>query len=165
MNLGEWLGRPVPKGVLVDTNLLVLFIVGCVNRDRISRFRRTAKYTETDFDLLVQVMESFQRRYTLAHVLAEVSNLTQLSGSEGDRARNILRETISIFDERPIPSAVAATYPHYQRLGLTDAAIAIVARDVDCAVLTDDVSLWLTISAEGRAALNFAHIQEKAWGV
>lgn len=33
------------NGVLVDTNLLVLLIVGAVNRERISRFKRTNHYT------------------------------------------------------------------------------------------------------------------------
>ena len=41
-------------GLIVDTNLLVLYVVGSVNPERIETFKRTR----------------------LAHVLAEVSNLT-----------------------------------------------------------------------------------------
>jgi hypothetical protein len=33
------------KGVLVDTNLMVLFLVGAVNKRRIPKFRRTQDYT------------------------------------------------------------------------------------------------------------------------
>jgi hypothetical protein len=39
------------NGLLVDTNLLVLLIVGLVNRDRISRFKRTTGYSSADSDL------------------------------------------------------------------------------------------------------------------
>ena len=36
------------KGVLVDTNLLVLFLVGRVNRQRILNFKRTGDFTIED---------------------------------------------------------------------------------------------------------------------
>jgi hypothetical protein len=36
------------SGLLVDTNLLVLFAVGTVNLDRIETFKRTSKYTKAD---------------------------------------------------------------------------------------------------------------------
>jgi hypothetical protein len=46
----------VGAGLLVDTNLLVLFAVGTVNRNRIETFKRTSQYTKGDFDLLVRVL-------------------------------------------------------------------------------------------------------------
>jgi hypothetical protein len=63
-------------GLLIDTNLLVLFVVGSVNPNRIETFKRTSKYSPRDYDLLVRVMERWGSLYTVAHVLAEVSNLT-----------------------------------------------------------------------------------------
>jgi hypothetical protein len=39
----------VGNGLLIDTNLLVLFAVGTVNRNRIEKFKRTRQYTKTDF--------------------------------------------------------------------------------------------------------------------
>ena len=69
-------------GLLVDTNLLVLFAVGTVNRNRIETFKRTCQYTKAEYDLLVRVLGNFERLYTVAHVLAEVSNLTDLPGAE-----------------------------------------------------------------------------------
>jgi len=69
---------PSRGGLLVDTNLLVLFTVGKVNRQRIENFKRTS-----DYDLLLRVLGKFNKLYTVAHVLAEVSNLTDLPGAEG----------------------------------------------------------------------------------
>jgi hypothetical protein len=67
------------NGILVDTNLLVLLIVGSVNRERVSQFKRTSDYSPADWDLLIGILEQISRRYTLPHVLAEVSTLTDLS--------------------------------------------------------------------------------------
>lgn len=71
------------NGLLVDTNLLVLFTVGLVNRNRIKTHKRTSKYNEDDYDLLVRALGKIQPLYTVPHVLAEVSNLIDLSGEEG----------------------------------------------------------------------------------
>ena len=95
-------------GILVDTNLLVLFVVGTMNRNRIKGFKRTRQYTRSDYDLLVRVLAQFDARYTLAHVLAEVSNLTDLSGEERLAARRVVKETISILSETAISSVRAA---------------------------------------------------------
>ena len=53
----------------------------------------------------------------------------------------------------------------YVRLGLVDAAIATLARENKCAVLTDDFDLYVALSREGIAALNFSHLQASSWGL
>src|SRR5690348_7188330 len=87
------------SGLLVDTNLLVLFVVGSVNRDRIENFKRTRRYAKSDFELFVRVLDRFKPLYTLAHIMAEVSNLTDLSDRELLQARSILKETLAILQE------------------------------------------------------------------
>ncbi len=49
--------------------------------------------------------------------------------------------------------------PLYKELGLADAAIGAVAKTCGCAVLTDDLDLYLRLSRDGVEALNFAHLQ------
>ena len=76
------------KGVLVDTNLLVLFLVGAVNRQRIPSFKRTAgNFTIEDYDLLVRLLNYFGRLIVTPHVLSQVSDLTDLHGKELDEIR------------------------------------------------------------------------------
>jgi hypothetical protein len=53
------------RGILIDTNLVVLLIVGSVNRDRIALFRRTRQYTPADWDLLTGILEQVPRRYAI----------------------------------------------------------------------------------------------------
>ena len=86
-----WSGFDSRAGLLIDTNLLVLFVVGGVNRDRIESFKRTRQYSKTDYQLLLRVLDGFEPLYTLAHVMAEVSNLTDLTGRERLQARQLLK--------------------------------------------------------------------------
>ena len=152
-------------GLLVDTNLLVLFAVGAVNRNRIETFKRTRHYTKSDYDLLVLVLGKFKQLYTVAHVLAEVSNLTDLPGTERVKARHVLKKTISLLHEAEMSSTRAAEDSLYQSLGLVDAAIGAVARAHNCTVLTDDLDLYLRLTSEKVNVLNFTHLRARAWEI
>jgi predicted nucleic acid-binding protein len=152
-------------GLLIDTNLVVLYVVGTVNRNRIETFKRTRQYTRADFDLLVRVLSNFEPLYTVAHVLAEVSNLTDLSGTERLLARLVLKETISLLNEADMSSTLAAEDPIYKDLGLVDAAIAALARSHHCAVLTDDHDLYLRLIQDDVDVFNFMHVRAGAWGI
>ena len=147
------------QGVLADTNLLVLYVVGSVNRKRIETFKRTRQYRSQDYDLLKGVLERFNSVYTLAHIMAEVSNLTDLPGPELLLARRVLRDTIKVYHEVPLPSDKAVEEQSFERLGLTDAAIACAAREHNCAVLTDDLNLYLSLSKDQTEVYNFAHMR------
>jgi len=147
--------------LLIDTNLLVLFVVGTVNRHRIGNFKRTRQYERSDYELLLRVMDVFTPLYTLPHVMAEVSNLTDMNGPERRQARQILKERLETLQEPVIPSVRATQDEHYERLGLVDAAIAVVAREEKCAVLTDDLDLYVGLSRQGAAVLNFAYLQKR----
>jgi len=152
-------------GLLIDTNLLVLFAVGSVNRRRIETFKRTRQYTNADFGLLLRALENQQPLYTTAHVLAEVSNLTDLPGGERQQIRNFLREMILRLDEVAIPSRQATESPIYPRLGLADAAIATAASSTGCTVLTDDLDLYLLLLRQQVGVINFTHLRAQALGL
>ena len=150
-------------GVLIDTNLLVLFVVGTVNRERIRTFKRTSIYTREDYDLLRRVLSRFKVWYTVAHVLAEVNDLTDLPGPEKIRARLVLKDTISPLHEADIPSARAAEERIFEGLGLVDAAIGAAAREHNCSVLTDDFDLYHRLSRDHIYVFNFTHLREASW--
>ena len=148
------------RGVLIDTNLFVLLIVGLVNRERIPRFKRTSHYTPEDWDLLVGLIEQIPRRYAIAHVLAEVNTLTDMKGQEKVIAREMLHRVIAITEELHIPSVEVCASSYYCRLGLTDAAIGLAARKCGCSVLTNDSDLYIALMEEGASVLRFDHLRE-----
>ena len=143
----------------------MLFAVGTVNRNRIETFKRTRQCTKSDYDLLVGVLSRFEPLYTVAHVLAEVSNLTDLPGVERLQARRVLKKTISSLNEAEMSSARAAEDRLYQDLGLVDAAIGAVARAHNCGVPTDDLDLYLRLSHDKVNVVNFTYLRERAWGI
>jgi len=96
--------------------------------------------------------------------MAEVSNLTDLSGAERFLARHVLKEMLSILQEPEMPSARAVKSP-YENHGLADAAIATVALEHKCAVLTDDLDLYIALTREGISAINFNHLRAQEWGL
>lgn len=149
-------------GIIVDTQLLVLYIVGSVRPERIAHFKRTRAYTRPDYELLRWVFGEHRQIYTVPHVMAEVSNLSDLPGDDRLTARKLLRELIRVCSEVNIDSLKAALGPLYETLGLTDAAIATVARERRIPVLTDDLDLYLRLGAvPGVEVFNFTHIRAR----
>ena len=73
MNVLDAPGSSGSSGLLIDTNLLVLYTVGTVNQSRIENFKRTSQYSEQDYGLLLRVIQKITPLYTVAHVMAEVS--------------------------------------------------------------------------------------------
>lgn len=101
---------------------------------------------------------------TVPHVLAEVSNLSDLAGAQRQHARRFLKETISALTEAEVSSARAAEDVLYPKLGLVDAAIGAVARLRNCTVLTDDLDLYLFLSQEKIKVINFTHERARELG-
>jgi hypothetical protein len=163
MNLDDRQDSGVRSGLLLDTNLLVLYAIGTVSTDRIKTFKRTSIYSREDYELLVQVINRFSILYTVAHVMAEVSNLTDLKGPDRLRARRVLADTIAVLKEPHVSSLEASGTSNYENLGLTDAAISVVAHEYKCEVLTDDLDLYLSLLKEGVTVEKFSHLRERNW--
>lgn len=153
------------KGVLVDTNLLVLHIVGSVNRRRIENFKRTQAFTVEDFDLLCNLMAWFGLPVLVTpHVLSQVSDLTDLSGFEKNSARERLSTLISVLDERYDDAKTLVRNPLFRQHGLADAGIAEVCKP-NVLTLTSDLALYTALSLNGSDALNFNHVRALGWRI
>src|SRR3954447_22368769 len=63
------------RSLLIDTNVLVLLVVGTWDRSAIRAHRRTRQFAPADFDLLEFQMRRYARVLTTPGVLTEVSNL------------------------------------------------------------------------------------------
>jgi len=150
-------------GVLIDSNLLVLHLVGTVNRERIKTFKRTQAYSFEDFDLLEWLISCFSRLFTTPHVLTEVSNLTGgLSGRERADMRRLIRLVVDEMQESFDESKTVVRHACFDRLGLTDAAIATLC-ERGILVLTNDLDLYVALQTSGADAVNFNHIRNLGW--
>ena len=159
-NLLTLMQRYRSRGVLVDTNILLLYFVGKFNRDQVQKFKRTSQYTPEDFDILVWLLSLFKRVVTTPNILTEVSNL---SGQIGDPARTAyfreFAQGIETLEEHFVESKIASQMDLFPKLGLTDSAIFQCARG-QFLVLTDDSTLYWVTERSGIDVINFTHLRQ-----
>lgn len=142
---------------LLDTNLLVLLIVGSASRRYIGVHKRTRVYSPDDFDRLRRRLDQATGLLTTPNILSEASNLArQIREPARSVIGAVLQRFIASSAETYVESSKAASHPSYLRLGLTDAAI-LEAQTDDVVLLTDDLDLYLASARAGRAVINFSH--------
>ena len=151
-----------PTLLLIDTNLLLVLIVGAYDRGQMERFKRTRAYTSDDFDLLTRFVACFGELVVTPNVLTEVSNL---AGQLSEPVRSGVLASIGLLAmqvaERYFPSGDAAREPEFTRLGLADVSVLLAARE-NVAVVTDDLPLYLRLSALDLHVVNFNHLRTGA---
>jgi hypothetical protein len=125
------------KGLLVDTNILLLYIVGIVNVDLIRNLSRTANFTENDFYLVEKFINFFDVNITTPHILTEVSDLL------GNRIelQLALGKYIELIEEKFLESKQITRTKTFLQFGLADTAITETAKN-SYLVVTDDNPLF-----------------------
>lgn len=147
------------KGILIDTNILLLWFVGTVNRSRISQFNRTEKFLPEDYDLLLSILSYFSKIVTTPNILTEVNSLVnQIGESERSQCYSVFAQAMTVLDEFYIESANAVELDNFTKYGLTDCGIVILAKD-KYLVLTDDFKLANYLQKLGIDTINFNHIR------
>jgi len=148
--------------LLIDTNLLVLFVVGTASKEYIAKHKKLTAFTVEDYDRLVKIIARASEVLVTPNTLTETSNLAAyINEPARSKVLNVLRTVIaSASQERYVPSSVAAERKEFVRLGLADAALLeIAAKDVT--LLTTDFDLYNIALAKGAQALNFNHLRDQ----
>lgn len=150
------------KGLLIDSHIALLFVIGLHDKALIPRFKRTQTYTPEDFDILAILFPMFSRVMVTPHILAEVNSLLrQLPEQVRDACfRGAFLEFIEVLDEVYVASSAASTHEKFSRLGLTDCAICTLAGKY--AILTDDFPLYGYLDRLGAPVINFTHLRNFA---
>lgn len=128
----------IPRGVLLDSNLFILLVIGAVDRSLVGVHPRISSYSLRHFDLLIDFISDRGRVLTVAHVLAETSNLL---GTHDQRFGNRFRITVEECIELPVTSLDAIRRSEFRRLGLTDSVLLTLASP-DAHLLTADGPLY-----------------------
>ncbi|MGB3205870.1 MAG: PIN domain-containing protein [Crinalium sp.] len=147
------------KGILVDTNILLLAVVGAVNRSRISKFKRTEQFTPEDYDLLIGILDNFSKVVTTPNIMTEVNSfLNQIGEPDRHKCILMLADFTNKLNEFYIESKEAAKFNNFGKLGLTDCGIINLAKD-KYLVLTVDATLQNFLYSENVDVVNFNHIR------
>lgn len=151
------------KGLLIDTNLLLLYFIGMYDPDRIQRFKRTMAFTVDEFHLLATLFGSFDKIITTPSILTEVSNFSrQLPKNLHSNFFSDFATRIPMLEEHYTDSGAISASEHFTRFGLTDSGIVDTVKG-NYLVLTDDLPLFGYLQNLGIDAINFNHIRALAW--
>ena len=157
--IGSLIGRYRGAGVLVDTNLLLLYFVGAYDTSQLQNSSRTDVFEPEDFVVLDAFMRQFDQVVTTPHVLAETSNLLgQLRDDVKAACFPLLRQSIPLMREHRTPATTIGADPGFLQFGITDAAIAEASPSAYL-VLTDDLPLYAYLGSRGVDVLNFNNIR------
>jgi hypothetical protein len=146
-------------GIILDSNLLVLWVVGNTAIDYIGSHKNLKNFTKADFDLLFKIVLAAPRVLATPNILTETSNLVRQFGQPGrDRITIRLGEIIQTIDEKYIDSKIAANRPDFKRLGLADSAL-LHALDKRYVLVTTDFDLYRSACEAGFDPVNFNHLR------
>lgn len=153
------------KGILLDSNLLVLLFVGLADSRAIENFKRTKNhgFTEKEFFLLEGIVRSFSKIVTTPHILTETSNyIFQLHGKTRQSALAITAKIVQSFKERRAEAKSLVQSETFSNFGLTDSAI-LDLPPKKYLVLSVDAALVIALNKKGVDAINFNRLRQLAW--
>ena len=153
------------SGVLVDTNLLLVYFIGLYDTATGYKLVNTFKYTKgtygsEDFDVLLAFLKNFRAVVTTPHILAEISN--SITGGLTDPARDLclglMQETVPFFQEHYIPAKDLIREDQFRIYGVADMGILRTATE-QYLVLTDDYRLSGYLNQIGIDTLSLPEIK------
>jgi hypothetical protein len=147
--------------LLLDTNLLLLWVIGKTDVAFIRRFGRTKeRFEESDFALLTKCFGLFKRIVSTPNIVTETSHFLD---AIKDNPRKIaayskLHEIVENVDERYLPSLDVLPHPATTKFGVADAANIIIAES-NVLLLSIDAPLVGWARSHRLPAVNYTHLR------
>lgn len=159
--------------IILDTSLLLLYLVGRYDTDFIRIFNRTSKYSKEDFNEVRKVIESAKSVYITPQIVAEVSNLSKKMDDErSSRFKDymivLIRELKKYKEEYIKLENLLKNEVLLIKVGFTDTSILELAinmqsKKMNYLILTDDWPLSQRALSLGYQALNFTNLRGYKW--
>jgi hypothetical protein len=116
------------RAILLDSNLLLLLIMGSFDLRLIGTFERLNDFTVRDFEILALLASEFDKVVSTPHVLTEVNGLANKLPSWIKPAwYDHFGQGIRLLEEHNIPAAALSSLPEFRIFGITDAALSMMA--------------------------------------
>lgn len=127
----------IKKNLIIDTNLLLLLVIGSVNDGlHIKNSDRLEKFTKDDLDKVLEIILLHDDVYITPYIAAETSNLIDLAGNARKEAFEIAREIFGNFKKIDSDISLDTLDENFLLFGITDNSLINLARDFY--ILTDD---------------------------
>ncbi len=123
---------------LIDTNSLVVLLIGLIDPQLIQSHKRTSIYEKQDFDELLLFIGDIKKLIVLPNVWTEVDNLLN-NFNRGHKESYIKQITniIKLSSEKFIASLNAVESNGFFDLGLTDSLLLEYAKECDVLITSD----------------------------
>ncbi len=148
------------KFVVIGTNLLLVYLVGCIDPQLIRKFKKTnSRYCVEDFKILDDLIGKFNKFVTTPNILTEVSNLGgQLNDNVKKQFFVFLAQFIQKTTEKYIQSSEISKDSLFIKFGITDRGLLELAR-TEHLIITDDFKLSSFCISQGFSSINFNHLR------
>lgn len=154
------------KSLLLDTNLLLIYILEEVSPHLAEKHPQVSNYTSLDRLFLKGFVTAFEHRLvTLPHILAETSNLLEpdrkLSGEYRHTFEQVSLILAEQLEEHFIPFKQIILNPFYLQLGTSNAAIICLSEQLrdSMVVLSADRLLAKILAAYGIESIYYPDIR------
>ncbi len=149
------------SGIVVDTNLLLLLLIGIFDKHKIESTKLVNKYTIDDYHKIVYLIDYYSGTIIVTpNILTEICNLTdKINGESNYKFFQHLETFIKSQDEYIESSreTMAQNNKCFIKFGLSDASIYNLAKN-NKLVITDDLGLYHFIISQGFLAINYNHL-------
>ncbi|NUQ78224.1 MAG: hypothetical protein HUU21_32240 [Polyangiaceae bacterium] len=147
-------------GVLLDTNVLLLLLIGSVNEDLIEKCSRLRAYSARDFRLLRLLLKDAHGFVVTPHIATETWNLAEnsLTGEYGKQFKDLFARFLENARETWVRVSLLAAEDYFKRLGVADTGVARIRRKRPI-VVTDDSHLTRQLEKQGALVVNFTHLR------
>jgi len=139
--IGKLKGKYIKNGVIVDTNLMLVLLLGYFGKES-SSCSRTLKYSTELYPFINRYLHGFHFYHTTPSILTEVFNLIKPSSviSKGNQAK--LVKFIEDYKETFYSSKHLMSLDSFYKFELTDTSIIKLAKEKTLLVITDDGRLY-----------------------
>lgn len=148
--------------ILIDSNSLLVLILGFINPSLINKHSKTSIYDENDFYILLEVIKDVKSLVVLPNIWTEVDNLlNKFNGQYKTQYVQKIIQTIKDTSEKYIESqSVENNYAFYD-LGLTDTLILEYAKKCKM-LITSDSQLSDYARANGTVVFDLKELKNES---
>ncbi len=146
------------KTIVLDTNLLILFIVGTVSKHYIPAHKKLHPvYTSEHYDLLIELIKKAEFLVT-PHTLTETSNLLKrINDPARTEIYQYFQNLIGKVQERYVTAQDASKRTEFIHLGITDSILLELGKE-NITLLTADHQLHCAALNSNHPTVNFWHV-------
>lgn len=145
----EFASKRNREGIILDTVVLLLYLVGKYDIQCIKSFEPTHHYEKEDFDLLIKLIKPFKKIIVTPHIIAEVSNIS-LRHMKNARLQQYLCVLVDQLKDKNITDERHIYFDNWQdktigrlvAFGFTDMGIYEVSKENNLPIITDDQELY-----------------------